>query len=101
MEHLYPYVLPCCDVRCAFWLNHNSADVINEDGRPLNHMTRLQCVQQVCWRLLSTANLQPQVSVISVLSVILQCRTRYVTWCVTVRPPFTDRDRLWSGVWHT
>ena len=84
MEHLYPYVLPCCDVCCAFWLHHYSADIIDEDGRPLDHMTRLQCVQQVCWRLLPTANLHPQVSLISGLSVMLQCRTRYVTLCVMI-----------------
>ena len=57
LRHLYPDVLACCDVSCAFRLHHNCADVINQDSWPLNHVARLQCVQEICRSCLPPSNL--------------------------------------------
>ncbi len=38
--YLYADVLPCCDVCTAEGLDHDSADVIYEDGRAVDLMAR-------------------------------------------------------------
>ena len=55
--YLYSDVLACCYVGSALWLHNHCADVINQNGRPLDNVARLQCIQQVCWSFLPPSNL--------------------------------------------
>ncbi len=54
---LYSDVMTGCDVCSALRLHHYRADVVDEDGWPLDDMARLQRVKKVCWRLLPPTNL--------------------------------------------
>ncbi len=47
----------------ALGLNHNGADVINQDGRARDLVPRLEVPQQVCWSVLVAADLQRTASI--------------------------------------
>lgn len=46
------------DLSCAFGLHHNGADVINQDSRARDAVTRLEVFEQVGRRVLQATNLQ-------------------------------------------